>query len=88
MGHLEKNSVVKLTDNKFYLVLETMTIDNMNYIYVIEKDNPMNLKFYKEVLVGNQIALNIVEDKDELDRIMKEFYQKMRKNIQKNNGVH
>lgn len=84
--HLEKNNIVKLTDDKLYLVLETMTINDMNYVYVIEKDNPLNLKFYKEELVGNQIALDLVEDTSELDIIMKKFYQKMKENIKKNNG--
>lgn len=86
MGQLQKNSIVKLTDQKLYLVLETMTINQTDYVYVIEKENPMNLKFYKEQVVGNQIALDLVEDKEELDMIMKEFYQKMKENIQKNNG--
>lgn len=84
--NLEKNSIVKLTDGKLYFVLETLTLNDINYIYVIEKDNPLNLKFYKEQLVGNQIALELVEDKYELDLIMKQFYQKMKENIQKNNG--
>ncbi len=86
MGQLQKNSIVKLTDQKLYLVLETMTINQTDYVYVIEKENPMNLKFYKEQQVGNQIALDLVEDKEELDVIMKQFYQKMKENIQKNNG--
>lgn len=86
MGQLQRNSIVKLTDQKLYLVLETMTIDEVDYIYVIEQNNPMNLKFYKEEVVGTQIALDLVEDQKELDKIMKKFYEKMKENIQKNNG--
>ena len=84
--NIEKNSIVKLTDNKLYFVLETLDYNENKYIYVIEKDNPMNLKFYKEQIVNNQISLNIVEDKEELNLIMKKFYEKRKKNIQKNNG--
>lgn len=84
--NIEKNSIVQLTDNKLYFVLETLVYNNYNYIYVIEKDNPMNLKFYKVNTINNQFSLNIVDDKDELNIIMKKFYNKMKKNIQKNNG--
>lgn len=84
--NIEKNNLIHLTDDKLYFVLETLDYNNNKYIYVIEKDNPMNLKFYKEKLINNLPALNIVEDKDELNIIMKKFYEKMKKNIQKNNG--
>ena len=84
--NLEKNSIIKLTDDKLYYILETLEYNNSNYIYIIEKDNPMNLKFYKEDLINNQISLKVVEDKEELNEIMKRFYEKMKKNIKKNNG--
>ena len=84
--NIKKNSIIKLTDDKLYYILETLEYNNSNYIYIIEKDNPMNLKFYREDLINNQISLKVVEDKEELNQVMKRFYEKMKKNIQKNNG--
>ena len=81
--NLEKNSIIKLTDDKLYYILETLEYNNSNYIYIIEKDNTMNLKFYREDLINNQISLKVVEDKEELNEIMKRFYEKKKKNIQK-----
>lgn len=80
--HLERNSIVKLTDGKLYLVLETITLDDIHYVYVMEKDNPMNLRFYKEETFGDKMGLLLVEDEEEKQKIMKKFYQVMKKTLQ------
>lgn len=78
---IEKNSLLKLRDEKIYFVLEKLNIDNKNYLYLIEKDNRDNLKFYCEEIVNNKLCLIEVKDEVELNKIIPAFFNEMSKNI-------
>lgn len=81
---IEKNNLLKLKDGKIYFVLEKLNIDNKNYLYLIEKENKENLKFYCEEIVNNSVCL-VEVDKEELQNIIPYFFNEMSKNILKKN---
>lgn len=75
---IEKNSLLKLTDNNTYLVLEKLVINGKKYLYLIDKDNRNNLKFYEETDDNRLLA---VENEKELQQIIPEFFKVMSANI-------
>ena len=75
---IEKNSLLKLTDNNTYLVLEKLVINGKKYLYLIDKDNRNNLKFYEET---DDNRLLVVENEKELQQIIPEFFKVMSANI-------
>ena len=75
---IEKNSLLKLTDNNTYLVLEKLVISGKKYLYLIDKDNRNNLKFYEET---DDNRLLVVENEKELQQIIPEFFKVMSANI-------
>lgn len=78
---IEKNSLLKLKDGKVYFVLEKLNIDNKNYLYLIEKENKENLKFYCEEIVNNNLCLIEVKEEKELQNIIPYFFNEMSKNL-------
>ena len=85
--NLERNHLVKLTDGKLYLILETNELNNVRYLYLMEQENPLNLFFYKEEKIGNHVGLVLVTDTEEKERIMKAFYDVMKKTLQEKKGI-
>jgi hypothetical protein len=75
---IEKNSLLKLTDNNTYLVLEKLVINGKKYLYLIDKDNRNNLKFYEET---DDNRLLVVDNEKELQQIIPEFFKVMSANI-------
>ena len=44
---LERGEVLTLSDNKKYSVVSSQTLDNINYVYLIDQDDYTNLMFCK-----------------------------------------
>ena len=53
----------------------------------MEQENPLNLFFYKEEKIGNHVGLVLVTDTEEKERIMKAFYDVMKKTLQEKKGI-
>lgn len=79
---IEKNSIVKLTDDKEYFVLETAIIDQKKYVYLMDKEKHDCFQFYEESLDDNGLKLTPVDDPNEVARIGTEFLEIMKRNLQ------
>ncbi|MCI8445048.1 MAG: hypothetical protein HFG15_01285 [Bacilli bacterium] len=79
---IEKNSIVKLTDDKAYFVLETAMIDQKKYVYLMAKEEPNHFQFYEESLDDEGLKLTPVDDPDEVARIGMQFLEIMKQNLQ------
>lgn len=65
--------VVKLDDNKEYMVLEKINLHNINYVYLITINKPTEMLIVTELNQDGKIILEEIKDNDELDYILSQF---------------
>mgnify|MGYP004717692825 FL=1 len=62
-------NLVTLDDDKKYLVVNTIKVDNNNYVLLVEENNVNNSKLLEEVLVDGELILREVLDEIKLEKI-------------------
>lgn len=72
--------LITLSDNKEYVVLDTITYNNITYIYLVEYNNKTNLKFCLEEMENNQIKLTEIDNIEIKHQLLKIFTDKLQKN--------
>ncbi len=77
---LKKQMLITLSDNKEYVVLDTITYNNITYIYLVEYNNKTNLKFCLEEMENNQIKLTEIDNIEIKHQLLKIFTDKLQKN--------
>lgn len=65
--------VVKLDDNKDYMVLNKMNLHNINYVYLITINKPTEMLVLTESNQNGEIILEEIKDNDELDYVLSQF---------------
>lgn len=65
--------VVKLNDNKEYLVLNKMNLHNINYVYLVTITKPTEMLVVTETNNNGEYILEEIKDNDELDYILSQF---------------
>ena len=74
---IEKGEILTLEDNKEYVVAATTILDNINYIYIMDKDDYSNFMF---CAFDQKDGLYEVEDNELLDRLLKIFNEQLNGN--------
>lgn len=65
--------VVKLNDNKEYIILNIMTLHNIKYLYLVTIEKPTEMLIAIEKEEEGNIVLDEIKDNDELDYILSQF---------------
>ena len=65
--------VVKLSDNKEYMVLSKMNLHNINYVYLVTMNKPVDMLVVTESNQDGKIVLEEIKDNDELDYVLSQF---------------
>ena len=65
--------VIKLSDDKDYMVLNKMNLHNINYLYLITINKPTEMLIVTESNNNGEIVLDEIKDNDELDYILSQF---------------
>lgn len=65
--------VVKLDDNKEYIVLNKMNLHNINYIYLVTIEKPTEILIATEKVENDNVMLEEIKDNDELDYVLSQF---------------
>lgn len=68
-SRLNMFNLVTLDDDKKYLVVNTINVDNNNYVLLVEENNVNNSKLLEEVLVDGELILREVLDEIKLEKI-------------------
>ena len=68
-SHLNMFNLVTLDDDKKYLVVNTIKVDNNNYVLLVEENNVNNSKLLEEVFVDGELILREVLDEIKLEKI-------------------
>lgn len=70
---LEIGEIIKLGDNKEYIVINTINLHNIRYVFLITNSKPLEILIATEKIVDEDIVLEEVKDNSELDYILSQF---------------
>lgn len=65
--------VIKLDDEKDYVVLNRMNLHNVNYLFLATIIKPLEIVIVTENNKDGEVVLEEVKDNDELDYILSQF---------------
>lgn len=70
---LEVGEIVKLDNNKQYIVVNTINLHNLRYVFLISNFKPLDIVIAIEKIKDENIVLEEVKNNDELDYILSQF---------------
>ena len=70
---LENGEIVKLNDNKEYIVVNTLNLHNIRYVFLISNSKPLEIVIATEKIKDEDIVLEEIKDNSELDYILSQF---------------
>lgn len=65
--------IIKLSDEKEYMILDKINLHNINYLYLITINKPTEMLIVTESNNNGEIVLDEIKDNDELDYILSQF---------------
>lgn len=65
--------VVKLDDNKDYMVLNKIKLHNINYVYLVTIAKPTEMLVATETYQNGEYVLEEIKDNEELDYVLSQF---------------
>lgn len=77
---IETGEIITLSNNKEYICFSTLNDNGIDYLYLMSNFKPLEIRFGIQRLVNNEIEIEIVNDYDEKQRILKLFQDKIKKN--------
>ena len=63
------SNIVTLDDDKRYIVLNVINVDNTDYVSLVEVDNPSNFKLLEKFIRDGELVLREVLDEIKLEKI-------------------
>lgn len=66
-------NLINLNDGKQYIVVNKMTLHNINYVYLMTSSKPVEIVIATEVNKNGEYKLEEIKDNDELDYILSKF---------------
>lgn len=70
---LEIGEIVKLNDNKEFIVVNIINLHNVRYVFLISNFRPIEIVIATEKIKDENIVLEEVKDNNELDYILSQF---------------
>lgn len=65
--------IVKLSDEKEYMVLNKINLHNVNYLYLITIEQPVEILIATEKEENGEVSLEEIKDNDELDYVLSQL---------------
>lgn len=65
--------IVKLSDEKEYMVLNKINLHNVNYLYLITIEQPVEILIATEKEENGEFSLEEIKDNDELDYVLSQL---------------
>lgn len=70
---LEIGEIVKLNEEKEYIVVNVMNLHNIRYVFLISNFKPLDIVVATEKIKDENIVLEEVKDNTELDYVLSQF---------------
>ena len=77
MINLQIGDIIKLDENKEYVISATAKMNDNNYIYLVTLNEPYEVKFAKEIITAKDIDLEIVWDRKEKEELLEIFAKEL-----------
>ena len=66
---LDISNIVTLDDDKRYMVLDVINVDNTDYVSLVEVNDPSNFKLLEKFIRDGELVLREVLDEIKLEKI-------------------
>ena len=70
---LEIGEIVKLSNDKEYIVVNTMNLHNIRYVFLISNFKPLDIVIGTEKIIDEDIVVEEVKDNTDLDYVLSHF---------------
>jgi len=70
---LEVGEIVKLDNDKEYIVINIINLHNIRYVFLISNFKPLDIVIATEKIKDEDIVLEEVKDNSELDYVLSQF---------------
>ena len=70
---LEIGEIVKLSNDKEYIVVNSMNLHNIRYVFLISNFKPLDIVIGTEKIIDEDIVVEEVKDNTELDYVLSQF---------------
>jgi len=70
---LEVGEIVKLSNDKKYIVVNVMNLHNIRYVFLISNFKPLDIVIGTEKIIDEDIVVEEVKDNNELDYVLSQF---------------
>ena len=70
---LEVGEIVKLSNDKEDIVVNTMSLHNIRYVFLISNFKPLDIVIGTEKIIDEDIVVEEVKDNNELDYVLSQF---------------
>ena len=70
---LNVGQLVKLDNDKEYMVLNIMNLHNVRYVFLISNFKPLDIIIATEKIKGSDVILDEIKDNMELDYVLSQF---------------
>ena len=70
---LEIGEIVKLSNDKEYIVVNTINLHNIRYVFLISNFKPLDIVIGTEKIIDEDIVVEEVKDNNELDYVLSQF---------------
>ena len=70
---LEIGEIVKLNEDKEFIVVNTINLHNVRYVFLISNFKPIEIIIATEKIKDENVVLEEVKDNNELDYILSQF---------------
>lgn len=70
---LEEGKIVKLGDDKEYIIINRVNLHNINYLFLITNSKPIEMLIVTEKNIDGEVVLEEIKDNDELDYVLSQF---------------
>ena len=74
---LDISNIVTLDDDKRYIVLDVINVDNTDYVSLVEVDNPSNFKLLENFTRDGELILREVLDEIKLEKVKLQALKKV-----------
>jgi hypothetical protein len=79
---IEYQDIVTLSDNNKYVVASKAKYNDNDYVYLVDINNPSNLKIMRVEKDSCLVELDLEKDKDILTKLVPLFYKNSKKDIE------
>ncbi|MBQ7104442.1 MAG: hypothetical protein IJN90_01150 [Bacilli bacterium] len=78
--HITEGEILTLDNNKEFICLAVKNYKEYNYLLLLSNYKPVEIRFAKEIIIGNNIDLEIINKQEEKLELMELFKEKLSPN--------